>query len=81
MFCMNDANYCINAMYDLLWEIIKENGPCMRRGGGGQMVSMLAFYPTIRVQIPLTLTVFCVKFCVETNENKQKVFLKNTGRY
>ena len=41
---MNDANYCINAMYDLLWEIIKENGPCMRRGGGGQMVSMLAFY-------------------------------------
>ena len=32
---------------------------------------MLAFYLTIRVQIPLKPTVFSVKFVFEKNENKQ----------
>ena len=35
------------------------------------MVSVLAFYLTIRVQIPLKPTVFSVKFVFEKNENKQ----------
>ena len=39
--------------------------------GGGQVVSVLAFYPTIRVRIPLRSTIFC-KIVIEKNENKQK---------
>ena len=40
--------------------------------GGGQVVSVLASTPTIRVRIPLTTTVFFVKFVLEKNKNKQK---------
>ena len=38
--------------------------------GGGQVVSVVAFYPTIRVRIPLKPTVYSVKFVFEKNENK-----------
>ena len=40
--------------------------------GGGQVVSSSPSTPTIRVRIPLTNTVFSVKFVFEKNENKQK---------
>ena len=40
--------------------------------GGGQVVSVIAFTPTIRVRILLTPTVFSVKFVFKMNENKQK---------
>ena len=40
--------------------------------GGGQVVSVLAFYPTIRVRIPLRSNNFSVKIVIEKNENKQK---------
>ena len=37
-------------------------------GGDGQVVSVLAFTPTIRVRIPLTPTIFAVKFVFEKNK-------------
>ena len=40
--------------------------------GGGQGVSVLAFYPTIQVRILLKPTVVSVKFVFEMNENNQK---------
>ena len=40
--------------------------------GEGQVVSVLAFYPTIRVRIPLKPKVFSVQFVFEKNESHQK---------
>ena len=39
------------------------------RGGGGQVVNVLAFTPTVRVRISLKLTVFSVIFlCLKTTK-------------
>ena len=50
------------------FQTVKKHG-----SSGGQVVSVLAFTPTIRVRIPLTPTVFSVKVVIEKNENKQTV--------
>ena len=42
------------------------------RSGGGQVVSVLNFYPTIWVRFLLMFTVFSEKIVFEKNENKQK---------
>ena len=49
-------------------EVKKEAGMGI---GGGQVVSVAALFPTIRVRIKLKSTIF-VNFFLEKNENKQK---------
>ena len=40
--------------------------------GGGQVVSVFAYYSKNLVRIPLTSTVYSAKFVFEKNKNKQK---------
>ena len=67
------------AIWSKKFKAILEKQKCIERlgrgGGGDQVVSVLAFSPTIRVRMPLTPTVFSIKFVLEKNENKHK-----TGR-
>ena len=60
---------------------VKRDG--IGRGGGGQVVSMLAFYSNDPSSNPADAYSFSVKFVFEKNENKQKEagvgpFLKKT---
>ena len=49
---------------------VKRDG--IGRGGGGQVVSMLAFYSNDPSSNPADAYCFSVKFVFEKNENKQK---------
>ena len=40
--------------------------------GGGQVVSVFAYYSKNLVRIPLTSTVYSAKFVFEKNKNEQK---------
>ena len=40
--------------------------------GGGQVVSVLAYYMMIQIRIPQTSTVLSVKFVFKKNQNEQK---------
>ena len=52
--------------------------------GGGQVVSVLAYYMMIQIRIPQTSTVLSVKFVFKKNQNEQKEagispFFKNSS--